>query len=106
MLMNIGVRRHQVGQRIQLEKIREDAAERLGGGATGRHWQMRGHRREAAERLDGVLALEADCDKLEPRARGLEAAGGVAYWMGNLPRARSHFERMPGIRSPLGGPRG
>src|SRR3972149_3648340 len=52
------------------------------GAAIWRFWQMRGHLREAAERLDGVLALEADCDKLEPRARGLEAAGGGAPLVG------------------------
>jgi len=76
------------------------------GAAIWRFWQMRGHLREAAERLDGVLALEADCDKLEPRARGLEAAGGVAYWMGNMPGARSYYERSLELRRQLEEPRG
>lgn len=72
--------------------------------AIWRFWQMRGHLREAAQRLDGVLALEADCDNLEPRARGLEAAGGVAYWMGNIPGARSYYERSLELRLELGEP--
>jgi predicted ATPase/class 3 adenylate cyclase len=76
------------------------------GAAIWRFWQMRGHLREAAERLDRVLALEADCDKLEPRARGLEAAGGIAYWMGNMPVARAYYERSLELRRQLGEPRG
>jgi tetratricopeptide (TPR) repeat protein len=76
------------------------------GAAIWRFWQMRGHLREAAERLDRVLTLEADCDKLEPRARGLEAAGGIAYWMGNMPGARSYYERSLELRRNLGEPRG
>ena len=76
------------------------------GAAIWRFWQMRGHLREGAERLDRVLALEADCDKLEPRARGLEAAGGIAYWMGNMPSAGSYYERSLELRRQLGEPRG
>jgi predicted ATPase/class 3 adenylate cyclase len=76
------------------------------GAAIWRFWQMRGHLREATERLDRVLALEADCDKLEPRARGLEAAGGIAYWMGNMPSARSYYERSLELRRQLGESRG
>jgi predicted ATPase/class 3 adenylate cyclase len=46
-----------------------------------RFWQMRGHLLEAWERVRRVLALDGlQSEAPDLRARGLTAAGGIAYW--------------------------
>jgi tetratricopeptide (TPR) repeat protein len=47
-----------------------------------RFWQMRGHLRFATASIDAALALDGGSDAA--RAAALEAAGGIAYWRGDL----------------------
>jgi predicted ATPase/class 3 adenylate cyclase len=47
-----------------------------------RFWQMRGHLRFATESIEAVLDLDGGSDTA--RAAALEAAGGIAYWRGDL----------------------
>jgi tetratricopeptide (TPR) repeat protein len=80
-----------------------DAALRMGG-ALWRFWQFRGHLREAAERMEGILERPMPWDP-EARARALEGAGGVAYWMGDFARAGQWYQECLTIRLELGDPR-
>jgi tetratricopeptide (TPR) repeat protein len=80
-----------------------DAALRMGG-ALWRFWQFRGHLREAAERLEGILERPMPWDP-EARARALEGAGGVAYWMGDFARAGQRYQECLTIRLEQGDPR-
>jgi len=71
------------------------------GGALWRFWQFRGHLREAAERLEGLLERPGPWQP-EARAKALEGAGGVTYWMGDFARARRWYEECLAIRLDLG----
>jgi len=73
------------------EAGRSDVALRLGA-ATWRFWQMRGRLTEGRERVEQSLA---EAREVEPRllARGLEAAGGLAYWMADFAAARDRYGR-------------
>jgi predicted ATPase/class 3 adenylate cyclase len=77
-----------------------DSAMRLGG-SLWRFWQMRGHLREARDRLDRLLSLPGSAGP-EARAKALEAAGGVAYWMAEMSTARRHYEECLALRRELG----
>lgn len=55
-----------------------------------RFWQMRGHMAEALPRIEAAIAMSASPS--EARARAVEAAGGVAYWLGDMERTRGHYE--------------
>jgi predicted ATPase/class 3 adenylate cyclase len=72
------------------------------GAALWRFWQMRGHLREARERLDRLLALPPESASREARAKALEAAGGVTYWMAEMSAARRYYEECLAIRRELG----
>jgi predicted ATPase/class 3 adenylate cyclase len=50
-----------------------------------RLWQMRGHLDEGGRRAEAVLVLPMKDP--ETRVRALEAAGGVAYWQGEMEKA-------------------
>jgi len=81
-----------------------DVALRLGA-ALWRYWQMRGHLREGRERLGRLLAMpgvEAHPAAFIP---ALEAAGSVAYWMGDLPAAQEIYERALARSREEGNPR-
>ncbi|MFQ5967488.1 MAG: tetratricopeptide repeat protein [Acidimicrobiia bacterium] len=67
-----------------------DVALRLGF-ALWRFWQIRGHLYEAAERLSETLALPGG--DLGHRAKALEAAGGLAYWQGDMESARDLYQQ-------------
>lgn len=65
-----------------------DAADRLLW-ALWRFWQFRGHLYEGGRRASVVLALPgADS---ENRCRAMEAAGGIAYWRGDLESCRRFY---------------
>jgi predicted ATPase/class 3 adenylate cyclase len=81
-----------------------DTAFRLAG-SLWRFWQMRGHLREAGERLEQLLARPGPADP-DARARATEAAGGVAYWMGDFVLARRWYDECLAIRLELGDERG
>ena len=67
------------------------------GAAFWRFWQMRGHLREGRARLDAILAMPEARDHPAERLLALEAAGGVAYWQGDLQAARSFYEECVAI---------
>ena len=67
------------------------------GAAVWRFWQIRGHLQEARERLSAALTMEEACENPRARSRGLEAAGGVAYWQGDFDAARAWYERALAI---------
>jgi predicted ATPase/class 3 adenylate cyclase len=62
-----------------------------------RFWQMRGYLAEGLIRVRAALALSApasgDAALRELRSHGLEAAGGLAYWQGNMVAARDYYEQ-------------
>src|ERR671919_389603 len=60
--------------------------------------------RAAAERLEGILERPLPWDP-EARARALEGAGGVAYWMGDFARAGQRYQECLTIRLEQGDPR-
>ncbi|MBW3664180.1 MAG: tetratricopeptide repeat protein [Actinobacteria bacterium] len=62
-------------------------------GAGFRLWQMAGHLNEGAAVADRVLAMPGV--DAHPRELGTahETAGGIAYWRGDLPVAREHYQR-------------
>jgi predicted ATPase len=72
--------------------------------ASWRFWQMRGHLGEARERSDAVLAMPGVSDHPEDLAAALEAAGGIAYWMGDWAAGRDRYDRSLELRRTLGAP--
>jgi predicted ATPase/DNA-binding SARP family transcriptional activator len=60
--------------------------------ALWRYWQMRGHLVEAQERIDEVFAIPGGVD-VDRRLRlaTVEAAGGIAYWRGDVVRAEKTY---------------
>jgi len=60
--------------------------------ASWRFWQMRGYLAEAREHAERVLALSGSSDHPDARGAALEAAGGIAYWQGQLEVARRWYE--------------
>jgi len=61
--------------------------------ALWRFWQSRAFLGEGAMRAEAVLALPAD--EVDPaiRLRAHDAAGGLAYWMGDMERSKEHYRR-------------
>lgn len=57
-----------------------------------RFWQMRGYLDEGLERVRGALALPEDEATDDVRLRALEAAGGLAYWRGDLSTAEEYYQ--------------
>ncbi|HEX9375144.1 MAG TPA: adenylate/guanylate cyclase domain-containing protein [Actinomycetota bacterium] len=74
------------------------------GSALWRFWQMRGHLREASERLQDLVAHPDAGAHPAELAGALEAAGGVAYWMGDWDAARAAYEGCLEIRRTLEDP--
>jgi predicted ATPase/class 3 adenylate cyclase len=72
--------------------------------AMWRFWQMRGYLPEARERVDRVLPLEGAPP--EVRQQAYDAAGGVAYWQGDMHDARAWYEREQAIAQERGDERG
>jgi len=71
-----------------------------------RMWQMRGYLDEARERIERALAMPTAAEHPELRADALEAAGGVSYWRGDVPRMRQAYEQALEARQALGDPDG
>jgi predicted ATPase/class 3 adenylate cyclase len=72
------------------------------GGALWRFWQIRGHLREAAMRLENLLALPGSHDFSESRAKALEAAGGVFYWMADWDNSTRYYSECLELQRDLG----
>ena len=62
------------------------------GAASWRFWQMRGHLREGRMRLDALLAMPATRQHPAERAKALEAAGGLAYWQGEMDACQVYYD--------------
>ncbi|HEX2884536.1 MAG TPA: adenylate/guanylate cyclase domain-containing protein [Candidatus Limnocylindria bacterium] len=70
--------------------------------ALWRFWQMRGHLAEGLDRARAALALPGAEQYPECQARALDAAGGLAYWMGDGEMAASFYERELELQRALG----
>ncbi|HEX6655517.1 MAG TPA: tetratricopeptide repeat protein, partial [Candidatus Limnocylindria bacterium] len=68
--------------------------------ACWRFWQMRGYLAEAREQGDRIIALEGGAP--EDRLPALDAAGGIAYWQGDLLTARNYYTRESELAGELG----
>jgi tetratricopeptide (TPR) repeat protein len=79
-----------------IEARSTEAALRLAA-ALWRFWQMRGFLQEGAARLAAVLALPDAPAHPAARRRALDAAAGIAYWQGDLDRARPLYEESLAI---------
>lgn len=79
-----------------------ESAMRLGAGLW-RFWQMRGHLQEGRARLTAILAMPGGSE--QSRALVLEAAGGIAYWQGDLDAARGYYKEALALQRSLGDPR-
>jgi predicted ATPase/class 3 adenylate cyclase len=75
-------------------------------GSLWRFWQMRGHLREARDRLTALLSRDAGSATPEARALALEAAGGIHYWMAQMTDARRFYEECLDLRREIGDPKG
>jgi predicted ATPase/class 3 adenylate cyclase len=67
-----------------------------------RFWQMRGYLAEGLARARTALGLARAEDFPECRARALDAAGGLAYWMGDGELSRSFYEQSLELQRALG----
>ncbi len=67
-------------------------------GAFWRFWQMRGHLHEGRARLTAILAMPGSDRNRDARARALEAAGGIAYWQGDMPAALVFYDECLELR--------
>ena len=77
------------------------------GAALWRFWQMRGHLREAASRLERILDLPGWEPYPRARADALEAAGGVHYWMGiEWELVERYYTECLELRRAIGDPAG
>ena len=71
--------------------------------AAWRFWQMRGHLIEGRSRVDRVLAMPGwGDDPSTARAHALEAAGGLAYWAGDMKAANAHYTEAEVLARRLG----
>ena len=83
-----------------------DARRALGlGAAFWRFWQMRAHLREGRARLDAILAMPAVNDFPIEKSRALEAAGGIAYWQGDMAAAQAYYDECLALVRATGEPR-
>ena len=70
--------------------------------ALWRFWQMRGYLAEGLERVRAAIALPGAEDHPTCLVRALDAAGGLAYWMGEGPVATGYYERTLELQRQLG----
>jgi non-specific serine/threonine protein kinase len=69
-------------------------------GALGTFWALRGHAAEGRRRLEAALGAQAGTPA--HRAQALSAAGVLAYWLGDYPRALAWQEQALALRRSLG----
>jgi predicted ATPase/class 3 adenylate cyclase len=68
--------------------------------ATWRFWQMRGYLPEARDRAERILAMPGGPP--EDRLKALDAAGGIAYWQGDVPASRAWYQQEVTLATELG----
>jgi predicted ATPase/class 3 adenylate cyclase/Tfp pilus assembly protein PilF len=71
-----------------------------------RFWQARGLLREARSWCEQILASPAAAGRTPERARMVAAAGGIAYWQGDVAAATGWYEEEQAIYEALGDERG
>jgi predicted ATPase len=77
----------------------DDANRAMGlAGSFWRFWQMRGHLHEGRARLEVILAMPGSGQNRNARAGALEAAGGIAYWQGDIPAAQAFYDECLNLR--------
>ena len=74
--------------------------------ALWRYWQFRGHIAEGSVRAAQVLAMPGADAPTTWRMRGLEAAGGLAWWGGDVPGADALYRAQVDIARQLGDEQG
>ncbi|MEO5940793.1 MAG: AAA family ATPase [Candidatus Limnocylindrales bacterium] len=67
-----------------------------------RFWQMRGHLGEGAHWLKVALEQAANRLPSDVEADGRAAAGGIAYWLGDLAETERHYTRAVELRRSIG----
>ena len=67
-----------------------------------RFWQMRGHLVEGSRWLTRALDASGGSVPDALRAKALEAAGGLAYWRGDMAEAQSSYEAALVVRRQIG----
>jgi len=72
--------------------------------ALWRFWQMRGHLQEGRERTERILSLPAAETHADAYLRALEAAGGIAYWQGDLARTEQTYAKRLELARATGDP--
>ena len=70
--------------------------------ACWRFWQVRGHLQEGWERARRIVEVDAAGADRRLVAAAEEAAGGIAYWLGDLPNAREHYGHALEIQRRIG----
>ncbi|HSK58940.1 MAG TPA: BTAD domain-containing putative transcriptional regulator [Actinomycetospora sp.] len=87
--------------RWSIEHDRADVGLRIVG-ALWRFWHLGGHLSEGRRWTAAVLDLPSSLGRTVPRARALSAAGGLAYWQGDVPAVRAAYEEALAISRELG----
>jgi predicted ATPase/class 3 adenylate cyclase len=76
-----------------IEQGRAELAMRLLA-AMWRFWQMRGYLAEGRDRAERILALPDAAAHPETLLKALDAAGGIAYWQGDMPGSRDLYQQQ------------
>ena len=71
-------------------------------GACWRFWQIDGHLAEGAELTAAALAMPGADRPTSERLAAITAAGGIAYWMGEMPKARDFYAEQLSLAIELG----
>jgi predicted ATPase/class 3 adenylate cyclase len=71
-------------------------------GALWRFWHLGGHLSEGRSWANAVLELPSAAGRSRARARGLAAAGGLAYWQNETAAVRAAYEEALAISKELG----
>jgi predicted ATPase/class 3 adenylate cyclase len=70
--------------------------------ACWRFWQVRSHLQEGDERARRILAIDGIDTDPAMLAAAEEAAGGIAYWLGDMAGARGHYARALELQRGIG----
>ena len=70
--------------------------------ALWRFWQLRGHLAEAHAVMPRLLGIPGAARDDALRLRAIEAAGGIAYWRGDMAAARAYYEEQVRVARAIG----